>query len=321
MLRRGKGEARQQAPVRRYDLTWPEEIVFALIFAGGFFAIRGVYGIPMLMAAGSAGVVTFLAWKLWRLRRDADVRLHRFQLKRQGRVSRAGKVYAIVTALVLALCVHSGLVNAAEGVGWLHYRAVSRSLSLGEGGEPTLSPEAVFRAERAQRFYGLASSFADGGIALATNPRIDYRRAWLHAACGEYMRAETLLKRVIAGQGENEAMARDMSRVLRAQRRTDDVLDHTMQMIGAHPEWVHLLDEVMRWCVTNGNVAKAEVLCSRLRDQQPDDAHVLFWHALTLAQLDRLQEAREAAGRAAALEPADAELRENIEGLVRMLGQ
>ena len=48
----------KKTPRRIYDLTWPEEIGLAIVFLLSFLSVRGVYSVvPMLMAAGVAGVV------------------------------------------------------------------------------------------------------------------------------------------------------------------------------------------------------------------------------------------------------------------------
>src|SRR5947207_15667734 len=42
---------------KNYSLTWPEEIIGALVFLGSFLAVRGVYAlVPFLMALGWATV-------------------------------------------------------------------------------------------------------------------------------------------------------------------------------------------------------------------------------------------------------------------------
>ena len=49
---------------KNYSLTWPEEIVGALVFPASVVAVRGVYQlVPFLMALGSAAVTTFLTHK------------------------------------------------------------------------------------------------------------------------------------------------------------------------------------------------------------------------------------------------------------------
>jgi NAD-dependent dihydropyrimidine dehydrogenase PreA subunit len=98
-----KGPPKNKAPKRIYDLSLGEELAFAIIFLGAFLATRGVYAlVPMLMAAGFAGVLTFLAWKLWRMWRDPNVTLHRFQLRLKGVISPFGWVFAAGVVLMLA---------------------------------------------------------------------------------------------------------------------------------------------------------------------------------------------------------------------------
>ena len=47
---------------KNYSLTWPEEIVGAVVFLASFLAVWDVYQlVPMLMALGIATVTTFLA--------------------------------------------------------------------------------------------------------------------------------------------------------------------------------------------------------------------------------------------------------------------
>src|SRR5262249_5694824 len=80
-----KGPAKSQPPRRVFDLTLGEEFLCAGVFLFTFLSVRGIYGdVPMLMAAGMACVVTFLIWKSWRMLRDPNVTLHRFQLKLKG---------------------------------------------------------------------------------------------------------------------------------------------------------------------------------------------------------------------------------------------
>jgi len=53
---------------KNYSVTWPEEIVGALIFLGSFLAVRGVYAlVPFLMALGCATITTYLTVKTWRV--------------------------------------------------------------------------------------------------------------------------------------------------------------------------------------------------------------------------------------------------------------
>jgi tetratricopeptide (TPR) repeat protein/ferredoxin len=110
---------------RSYSLTWPEEIVGALVFLGSFLAVRGVYAlVPFLMALGCAAVTTFLALKLWRLMRARELSFYRFNLKSFGKVHKAGWVFAILACTWIALNVHCGWVRYHEFFGNLAFQKI-----------------------------------------------------------------------------------------------------------------------------------------------------------------------------------------------------
>src|SRR5947207_4082693 len=70
---------------KNYSLTWPEEIVGALVFLGSLLAVRGVYAlVPFLMALGCAAATTFLTLKMWRLIRARELSFYRFNLHSAG---------------------------------------------------------------------------------------------------------------------------------------------------------------------------------------------------------------------------------------------
>jgi tetratricopeptide (TPR) repeat protein/NAD-dependent dihydropyrimidine dehydrogenase PreA subunit len=107
------------APARlsgsHYSLTWPEEIIGALVFAGSFLAVRGVYGlVPFLMALGCAAVTTFLALKAWRLFTRSDVFFHKFSLKLLGKIRGFGWAFLFFAVLWIGLAAHSGWIRYHE---------------------------------------------------------------------------------------------------------------------------------------------------------------------------------------------------------------
>ncbi len=111
-----------KAITRSYSLTWPEEIVGALVFLGSFLAVRGVYAlVPFLMALGCAAVTTFLTLKLWRLFRARELSFYRFNLKSSGKVRTAGWAFAILACVWISLNAHSGWVRYHEFLGNLAF--------------------------------------------------------------------------------------------------------------------------------------------------------------------------------------------------------
>ena len=112
---------------RNYSLTWPEEIVGALVFLGSFLAVRGVYAlVPFLMALGCATVTTFLTLKTWRLLRAKELSFYRFNLKSSGKIRKAGWAFAAFACVWIGLNAHSGWVRYHEFLG---NRRVSRRSS------------------------------------------------------------------------------------------------------------------------------------------------------------------------------------------------
>ena len=103
---------------RSYSLTWPEEIVGALVFLGSFLAVRAVYAlVPFLMALGCATVTTFLTLKMWRLFRAKELSFYRFNLKSAGKIRKTGWAFAGFACVWIGLNVHSGWVRYHEVLG------------------------------------------------------------------------------------------------------------------------------------------------------------------------------------------------------------
>ncbi|MHC4416141.1 MAG: 4Fe-4S binding protein [Planctomycetota bacterium] len=274
-----KGRARRREPKRRYDLTWGEEIGLAVVFGLSFLSVRGVYNVvPMLMAAGVAGIVTFMSWKLWRLLREPNVRFHQFQLRYRGRVRAAGWVFAAVAGLVLVTSAHSGLVNGAEAAGAHFDRKVTVGLEQVLRAGPTpLPPEQERFVDRAIRCYRGASSLADGGFGLGPNAEIDVRLAWMYCCKRDFAEAERCLRRAIDRAGESEVLARDLARVLRAQAKDRQALGYYEQVLADHPDYAHLFNEMMLWCGQRGFIDEAVRICRRRLRERPDDEQAARW--------------------------------------------
>ena len=110
---------------RHYSLTWPEEIVSALVFLGSFLAVRGVYAlVPFLMALGCAAVTTFLVLKTWRLLRARELSFYRFNLKSSGKIHKAGFAFAAFACAWIGLNVHCGWVRYHEFFGNIAFNKV-----------------------------------------------------------------------------------------------------------------------------------------------------------------------------------------------------
>jgi tetratricopeptide (TPR) repeat protein/ferredoxin len=110
---------------RRRPLGLGDEVTLALAFVAGFFAVRGLYGVfPFLYSLGLAAIFAFVAWTVRRLLREPNVALRSVQLRRGGRLQRAGAGFLVIAALLGVAWAHCAAVQTAVQVGQRRYRAI-----------------------------------------------------------------------------------------------------------------------------------------------------------------------------------------------------
>ncbi len=151
------------APKRNYSLTWPEEILGALVFLASLFAVRNVYGlVPFLMALGCAAVTTFLALKLWQFCVRRDVFFHRFILKSAGQIRAGGWAFILIAILWVGLNAHSGWIRYQEYAGNEAFQKlqIPDELALAQlNPDPWLSPTDRANARAGARHFQSATKF------------------------------------------------------------------------------------------------------------------------------------------------------------------
>ncbi|MHC4947300.1 MAG: 4Fe-4S binding protein, partial [Planctomycetota bacterium] len=168
----------------RYDYSVGEELLMAATFVATVAIFRGLYGlVPFLMTLGLGCILAWAAVLSLRLARAEHVRLNRFQLKRSGRLTRAGRVAGVVLAVVAVLTGHSAFIRYHEAVG---HRAYDRLVHSSHGAALDTEALAVAREHlgRVGR-WGLL------------HPRpLDERIATVHLAAGAPDAAEPSLRRI-----------------------------------------------------------------------------------------------------------------------------
>lgn len=289
-----KGPARTKAPKRRYDLTWPQEIGLAVVFLGVFLSVRGVYGlVPMLMAAGLAGVVTFLVWVFWCLWSKPNVRLHRFQFKYKGSLRPAGWTFAGLVVLVMGLTAHSGVVSGTVALGKYHAKQVTMPQEVVFSGSPMRMPdEMTDHADRALRFYRLASSIGEGGIGLSSfwQSELDIQMARLLSAKLDFVAAEALLRHVLDRDGRSEVFCSSLAWVLRAEQRFDEAMAYYAEVLSEELSYVRMLEEYVQFCGEKGAQPEAIDVCRRRLELAPDNLHTMRWLSLLLLDTGQLDD-------------------------------
>jgi tetratricopeptide (TPR) repeat protein/ferredoxin len=192
---------------RNYSLTWPEEIVGALVFLGSFLAVRGVYAlVPFLMALGCAAVTTFLTLKLWQLLRAREASFYRFTLKSSGKMLKAGWVFAVFAFGWVGLNAHCGWVRYHEFLGNVAFQKVHLpdELALAQ-----INPGRwLSSADRENVFQGKEYLQAASKIGFFVNNETLPKLAWFEYLLGDPERSVQLLGKAASYQrGEAKALS------------------------------------------------------------------------------------------------------------------
>jgi tetratricopeptide (TPR) repeat protein/ferredoxin len=192
---------------RSYSLTWPEEVVGALVFLGSFLAVRGVYAlVPFLMALGWATVTTFLTLKMWRLLRAKELSFYRFNLKASGRIRKAGWGFALIACAWIALNAHSGWVRYHEFLGNVAFQKIQvpDELALAQA-----NPARWLRpADRENIVQGKEHFEAASKLGLFVNSEALPKLAWFEYLSGHPDQSVQVLTQAAAHQnGESKALS------------------------------------------------------------------------------------------------------------------
>jgi tetratricopeptide (TPR) repeat protein/NAD-dependent dihydropyrimidine dehydrogenase PreA subunit len=196
------GAARREtaAPARPPALSWREELLLGLSFAGFFLALRGLYGLfPFLLSLGLAASLAYLTLVVVRLAGGRDLAVRRIQLRRGGRLTATGGTLLAVYLAVAALALHSAAVQAALFRGGLAER------------HSTGWREAVLRGADPPAFGALDSERAKRGLAwleraeswgLARQPGLALRASWLALVADEPARLARHVQGALAEPGQ-----------------------------------------------------------------------------------------------------------------------
>ena len=192
---------------KNYSLTWPEEIIGALVFLGSFLAVRGVYAlVPFLMALGWAAVTTFLTLKMWRLFRARELSFYRFNLKSSGRIKKAGWAFAAVACAWIGLNAHSGWVRYHEFRGNIAFQRIQvpDELALAQANPARW----LAAADRENIVEGKKHYDAASRLGLFANSEALPKLAWFEYLLGNAEQSVRLLSQAAAHQkAESKALS------------------------------------------------------------------------------------------------------------------
>lgn len=205
----------------RFDFSLTEEIVMVLAGLACLLAFRGLYErIPLLLAMGLGVISAFLFLKLWRLTRDANVRLQQWQLKRGRTLTRAGAVFAAGALVWLALTVHSAAVQAHTWRGRSLLRAVNPGDEIWAPGNRWW--EEATAEQRAAATSALTALDRADRWGFLTTPSVLADSIRLQLAVGDVEAAEQSARRLAAAAPDRAESYRGLANVMRKQRRVHE---------------------------------------------------------------------------------------------------
>jgi ferredoxin/tetratricopeptide (TPR) repeat protein len=258
---------------RRWDLSWNEEIALSAVAVAAFFSVRGALGVPLLFASGIAVCATALAWILWRAIATRDLRLHRWQLKRAGRMTGAGVVASLVAVGSLTAIGAVGSVNALVAAADFDADRVVVSTQVVFSGKGSLAEDATkARAARALERYARAIGFAELlRVDAPIHAQVDARMAWLEAVCGRFADAESRLRAASARNGMSEALAIGIARMMRGAGNAAGASAFARSEWDANPGWGALREELVGFLVADSRHDDALEIARKGVALAPDD--------------------------------------------------
>ncbi len=206
----------------RWDLSWAEELVCAVLFLVLFWCYRGMFNqVPMLMAVAMGGLGAWACWKTWRLLVDASSRVHGFQLKYHGRIRGWGVAFAAATLAWLVVAGWSGYIRWNLLRAQLAYQKLDTPIEFVLRPDFAPTPEDVAQAQAALRHYQRGAApgeMGTGGIAFLWPLRADewLNISYLRLLIGDWEGAEEASRRVLESGHPRDALVFELARVMDA---------------------------------------------------------------------------------------------------------
>jgi len=303
--------AKQKGQRSRPGVSWGEEGLLAALFLAAFFVYRGLYGVvPFLFALGIAGVLAFLFAGLVRMLRRRDASLLGRSLRKGGRPTRTGVVFALAAGALLVLSAHSAVIQ------YHAYRSAAAFDELRDRREAFLDDpqQALAGEERARAERGLASARLVRSLGLLPTPGNELELVWLALFTGAPQDFEDGVRALASGTSEFASMRFDLARFLAARGRDRDAASELEAALAVSPSAAGY-DRLARLHFEAGRADEALAVFERALGTFPDNADLVYNRGVALGMLGRKDEAAAAFRRVLELDPGRVDARENLEGL------
>lgn len=298
-----------------YDFSLREEALMAVVFLAVAISFRGLYSrIPFLLSLALGAIVAFLTVTTLRLRYQPAVLLSSIILRRNSRLTRLGKAYAAIAAILLLFVCHCAFVRYHE------YFGLRQALTVVKAGateaDSSLAERALTHLHTADQWGLLANervqrSLVDVSLRLK---RLDtaeaYARKLIHDHPDDGI-SRLKLGQILIDQGRHAQAAAEL-RTITTWNPQEPAAPHVVAL--AHQSLGALL-------VRQGQFEAAD---RELRDAIRHDPALASAEAelgSVLAEQGKLDEAIECLRRALRIDPQLAHAQYNLGTLLAQTGQ
>ncbi|MCC7302615.1 MAG: 4Fe-4S binding protein [Bacteroidia bacterium] len=301
-----------QGSKAKFTFSFWEDVLLGFIVLAFTLVFRGLYDtVPFLLAITLALVCGYLTLQMIRTVRFPSLQVGRAVLKRDGQWSRVGKIYALITVLIVAISVHSGFIHYHYYRGDRLYDQLTNQRSTHEPGPQV----------REQAFYHLGIAEKWG---LYTPLSLHRELAALYLLEKDNKNAEIHLRAMLnQDPGDREARLRLAKLMILDGRNTESAGElHTIIADSTHLHTIREKSEYAEACLNLGHLEESGGFT--------DAAEKLYWLALRtdtghaqsqlalgvlLARTGRFSEAEQWLLRSAARDPESPVIHNNL-GLV-----
>jgi Flp pilus assembly protein TadD/NAD-dependent dihydropyrimidine dehydrogenase PreA subunit len=281
----------------RYDFTVAEEGLMVAVFLATLFVYRGLYGlVPFLLTLALGGIFAYGAVLGVRLISREHVRLNNFQLKRAGRVSKFGMVFAGIAAATVTLTAHSAFIRSHEYRGW-QAAEVARQHQPIESDRQDALESAITHLSIARR-WGLYTP----PVLERSLQSLHGSRAQLVAANGNLDGAIELLTSAVEDHPSSPLLHYNLGVLLATVGRTEDAIREYETTVRLDPSDAHAHNNLGLLALTQGRTDDAERSLGTATQLDPAFANAHFNLARALSEQGRADEALAHLRRAADLD-------------------
>ncbi|MER3414551.1 MAG: hypothetical protein C4341_10080 [Armatimonadota bacterium] len=261
---------------QKYDFALPEEFALIGLFLLTLYIYRGLYAaIPFLLSLGLASITAVLLVHSARLIYKPHVRLQRVQLKRDGRMTKAGATWSLLATLLLAFLSHSMVVQIRTHEAEASLALADSLYSSGKGADP----QALEAARTAKKGYEWL--IANGLFPVA---EWEYKLASVNLYLGEVQPAERGLRRALAMQPSLHGAHRLLADALLLQGRPEEAAESLNAFLKQEPNDAAARSRLGLLLADLGRHAEAERQAQEALRLEPNNTGFRKNLALVLAQ-------------------------------------